>query len=311
VGLLPEINLLELETQLANDSSSYITATSSVIQSKLSLKALLNLDASVPFDIQVQPVDQIKMQSFADLQPDYVYSIATQNLPGVKAANLRVKAANKNVLAAKAGFYPTLSFGYSLSSNFSNQFKYISGYELTGMSTPNATSPFVTVDNNKYYVQSPVFSPVGGTRNWGNVWNGWGTQMNNNFGQSLGFQLSIPIFNAGQSKIAYQQAKLNYKNASLVEENTQRKLKQDIYSAYTNAVVAFNKLNASQKAANSAEKAYSFATKRYELGLLGTIELLNNQNNYLKAKVNFKSAQYEYVFRIKLLEFYKGESLTL
>ena len=311
VGLLPEINLLELETQLANDSSSYITATSSVIQSKLSLKALLNLDASVPFDIQVQPVDQIKMQSFADLQPDYVYSIATQNLPGVKAANLRVKAANKNVLAAKAGFYPTLSFGYSLSSNFSNQFKYISGYELTGMSTPNAASPFVTVDNNKYYVQSPVFSPVGGTRNWGNVWNGWGTQMNNNFGQSLGFQLSIPIFNAGQSKIAYQQAKLNYKNASLVEENTQRKLKQDIYSAYTNAVVAFNKLNASQKAVNSAEKAYSFATKRYELGLLGTIELLNNQNNYLKAKVNFKSAQYEYVFRIKLLEFYKGESLTL
>jgi len=72
-----------------------------------------------------------------------------------------------------------------------------------------------------------------------------------------------------------------------------------------------NKLNATQKAMNSAEKAYSFATKRYELGLLGTIELLNNQNNYLRAKVNFKTAQYEYVFRIKLLEFYKGEALTL
>ena len=62
---------------------------------------------------------------------------------------------------------------------------------------------------------------------------------------------------------------------------------------------------------NSAEKTYQFATKRYDLGLLGTIELLNNQNNYLKAKVNFKTAQYEYVFRIKLLEFYKGEALSL
>ena len=40
-------------------------------------------------------------------------------------------------------------------------------------------------------------------------------------------------------------------------------------------------------------------------------ELLNNQNNYLRAKVNFKTSQYEYVFRIKLLEFYKGEALTL
>jgi len=70
VGLLPEINLLELETQLANDSSNYITAISNVEQSKLSLKALLNLDASDTFDVYVQPVDQIKLQAFADLQPD-------------------------------------------------------------------------------------------------------------------------------------------------------------------------------------------------------------------------------------------------
>ena len=56
VGLLPEINLLELETQLANDSSTYISAISNVLQSKLSLKALLNLDAGSDFDVLVQPV---------------------------------------------------------------------------------------------------------------------------------------------------------------------------------------------------------------------------------------------------------------
>jgi outer membrane protein len=123
--------------------------------------------------------------------------------------------------------------------------------------------------------------------------------------------MSIPIFNGNQAKIAYKQSKLNLQSVTLQEENTQRKLKQDIYAAYTNAVVAFNKLNATQKALNAAEKTYQFASKRYELGLLGTIELLNNQNNYLKAKVNFKTTQYEYVFRIKLLEFYKGEALTL
>ena len=311
VGLLPEINLLELETQLANDSSSFISAISSVEQSKLLLKALLNLDAAKPFDVVVQPVEQIKLQNFADLQPEYVFSIASQNLPNVKAANYRVKSSEKNVKAAKANFYPSLSFGYSLSSNFSNQFKYISGYEFSGYSTPTALSPYVNVNNTKYYVQSPVFTTTSSTRNWGNIWNGWGRQVDNNFGQSFGFQMNIPIFNAGQSKIAYQQAKLNLRTASLQEENTQRKLKQDIFSAYTNAVVALNKLNATQKALTSSEKAYSFATKRYELGLLGTIELLNNQNNYLKAKVNFKAAQYEYVFRIKLLEFYKGENLSL
>ncbi len=311
LGLLPELNLLELETQLANDSSTYITANANIEQSKLLLKALLNLDASRPFDIKSQAVDQIKLQSFADLQPDYVFGVASQNLPGVKAAGLRVKAASKNELVAKANFYPTLSFGYNLSSNFSNVFNYISGFNLTGVSTPNATTPYVTVNSAKYFIQSPIFSPVTTKRNWGNIWNGWGDQVNNNFGQSFGLQLSVPIFNGNQAKYAYQQAKLNYRSASLIQENTNLKLKQDIYTAYTNAVVAFNKLTANQKAMNAAEKAYQFATKRYDLGLLGTIELLTNQNNFLKAKVNFKAAQYEYVFRIKLLEFYKGEALSL
>jgi outer membrane protein len=311
VGLLPEINLLELETQLANDSSNYITAISNVEQSKLSLKALLNLDAAEVFEIVAQPVDKIKLQGFADLQPDYVFGVAEQNLPNIKAANLRLKAAEKNRLVAKAGFYPTLSFGYSLSTNFSNSFKYISGVEPAGYSSISPNSPFVTVGSAKYFVQSPLYNTITTNRDFSSVWNGWGRQLDNNFGQNFGLQLSIPIFNANQSKTAYQQSKLNYQSASLQQENAQRKLKQDIYAAYTNAVVAFNKLNATQKAVTSAEKAYSFATKRYELGLLGTIELLNNQNNFLKAKVNYKSAQYEYVFRIKLLEFYKGEALSL
>jgi outer membrane protein len=311
VGLLPEINLLELETQLANDSSNYITAISNVEQSKLSLKALLNLDAAEVFEIVAQPVDKIKLQGFADLQPDYVFGVAEQNLPNIKAANLRLKAAEKNRLVAKAGFYPTLSFGYSLSTNFSNSFKYISGVEPAGYSSISPNSPFVTVGSAKYFVQSPLYNTITTNRDFSSVWNGWGRQLDNNFGQNFGLQLSIPIFNANQSKTAYQQSKLNYQSANLQQENAQRKLKQDIYAAYTNAVVASNKLNATQKAVTSAEKAYSFATKRYELGLLGTIELLNNQNNFLKAKVNYKAAQYEYVFRIKLLEFYKGEALSL
>jgi outer membrane protein len=311
VGLLPEINLLELETQLANDSSNYITAISNVEQSKLSLKALLNLDAAEVFEIVAQPVDKIKLQGFADLQPDYVFGVAEQNLPNIKAANLRLKAAEKNRLVAKAGFYPTLSFGYSLSTNFSNSFKYISGVEPAGFSSITPNSPFVTVGAAKYFVQSPLYNTITTNRDFSSVWTGWGRQLDNNFGQNFGLQLSIPIFNANQSKTAYQQSKLNYQSANLQQENAQRKLKQDIYAAYTNAVVAFNKLNATQKAVTSAEKAYSFATKRYELGLLGTIELLNNQNNFLKAKVNYKAAQYEYVFRIKLLEFYKGEALSL
>ena len=176
VGLLPELNLLELETQLANDSSTYITAYSNVEQSKLQLKALLNLDASKPFDIKVQPVDQIKLQAFSDLQPDYVFNVAAQNLPSVKAAALRVKAAAKNQLAAKANFYPSLSFGYNLSSNFSNVFTYINGLilqDIVHLMQPRHLSP-LTMTNIIFRVQfirplllveiGVIFGMVGGIK---------------------------------------------------------------------------------------------------------------------------------------------------
>ena len=137
-----------------------------------------------------------------------------------------MKAADKNVAAAKANFYPSLSFGYSLSTNFSNSFKYIGGYSFDGYTTPGANTPFVNVNGSKYYIQSPVFTPAMSSRNFGTVWNGWSDQMNNNFGQSFGLQLSIPIFNNGIYKTSYQQAKLNLRSANLQEENVQKPSEQ-------------------------------------------------------------------------------------
>lgn len=71
------------------------------------------------------------------------------------------------------------------------------------------------------------------------------------------------------------------------------------------------KFNAGKKAVENAQKAYDFALKRYEVGLLGSLELITNQNNLLRAKVQQLSNQYEYVFRMKVLEFYKGQGLKL
>ena len=62
---------------------------------------------------------------------------------------------------------------------------------------------------------------------------------------------------------------------------------------------------------NVVKKAYDFALKRYEVGLLGSLDLITNQNNLLRAKVQQLSNQYDYVFKMKVLEFYKGQGLKL
>ena len=61
----------------------------------------------------------------------------------------------------------------------------------------------------------------------------------------------------------------------------------------------------------SAQKAYDFAVKRYDIGLLNSLDLITIQNNLLKAKLQQLTNQYDYVFKMKLLEFYKGMGLKL
>ena len=129
--------------------------------------------------------------------------------------------------------------------------------------------------------------------------------------QALGLNLSIPIFRNRQLKTGYERAKLNAETYRLQSEQDNLTLKQDIYSAYTNALNAQQRYLAASKGVQASEKAFDFSQKRYKAGLLSSLELLTNQNNLNRARVDAATAQYEFVFRMKLLEFYKGQGIKL
>ena len=307
-GVLPELNLAEIEAQLANDSSTYITAEINYEQSVLALKGVLNLDAAAPFEVVIPDASAIPVLPLSELQPEPTYQLALGTQPLQKADAFRIKAAEKNIATSKAQLYPSLSFGVNLSSNFYNSFNKIDSYTFSGYS-PNGDK--ISVGGTDYYVTSPVVSVKESKNSFGQLWSGYGNQLNNNFGQTLGFSLSVPIFNNGQYRTAYEQSKLNYKSQLLNKEGADMTLKQNIYTSYSNAVSALQKLNAGKKSVESNQKAFDFATKRYDLGLLSTIDLLTNQNNLLRAKLQQVSNEYDYIFKMKLLEFYKGQGLKL
>ncbi|HSZ86290.1 MAG TPA: TolC family protein, partial [Puia sp.] len=96
-GTLPELNAAEIESQVAQDSSSYVTAKSNSEQAVLTLKAYMSLDAAIPFDIATPPVEQIPIENIADLQPDAVYNLALQNQPLQKEDALNIQSAAKYV----------------------------------------------------------------------------------------------------------------------------------------------------------------------------------------------------------------------
>ena len=311
VGALPELNLAELEAQLATDSSNLITAQQTFEQNLLALKGLLSLDAATPFAIETPPIEEIPLENIADLQPEVVYQSALQFFPQQKANAFRIKSAQSTIKSQKAAMYPTISAGYDLSTNFSNSFQKTTGYKFLGYDTSGLFNPIVNVGGVPYFVQNPQIAITTGKRSFGELWNGWPSQINNNFGQNIGIQIQIPIFNSGTYKLNYERSKLDLKTAELQKEQADLQLKQDIYNAYINATSSMQKYFVGAKTVQSAQKAYDYALKRYEVGLLTTIDLLTTQNKLLTAKLQQLTNQTDYVFRMKLLEFYKGQGLKL
>lgn len=300
-GSLPELNLVELEAQLASDSSNYISGRTALEQNILSLKGLLNIDAAAPFEVATPSIDKIPLDPILDLQPNVVYQLALANQPQQKGDSLRIESSKRNVQAYRSQLYPTISGSYSLSSALNNK-----ALEVASSSQFIAPIGKVTVGGTDYnvlpnspftaytYAKTPYF-----------------TQLNQNFQQAVGINISVPIFNNGQRRIAYEQSKLNLKSYEIVRDQSNQKLKQDIYTAYSNATNALQKFNASTKQVEAAQRVYDFSKKRYDVGLLSTLDLITNQNKLQNAKIQQLSTQYDYVFKMKLLEFYKGQGLKL
>ncbi|MGZ5218472.1 MAG: TolC family protein [Chitinophagaceae bacterium] len=302
-GSLPELNLAEMEAQLANDSSTLITAQANYTLSILQLKALLNIDADKPFDVEIPPVELIPVESLADLDPAAVYSLATANLPQQKINDLNLQAAMKNVAAAKGNMYPSLSLFGGLDSRYSDAQK----LRVNSFVKDFVNIGSVTVGGTPYLVSTleQQTIPTGFSKNT------YFRQLSDNFSQSIGLGLNIPIFNGGVARTNWKKAKLNVTNVELQNELDAKTLKQDIYQAHANALASLQKFNAAGKSVETSQKAYDFAKKRFDVGLLNSIDLITNQNNLFRAKINKVSAQADYVFKMKLLEFYKGQGLKL
>ncbi len=305
-GALPELNAAELEAQLARDSSSYVTADANVTQILLQMKALLNLDAAASFDVETPPVDKIPVMLLGEMQPDAVYQLALTSLPQQKINELRIQSATKSAASARGIMYPTFSAFGNLNTRYGYSKIPIYQQVLTGYSNSGLRT---NVGGTYYNVEVPSFAAG---NQIGNIpIRKYVNQLRNNLGENIGIGVSVPIFNSGSARINWERAKLNIKQLELTKEQDNQKLKQDIYKAYTDAVAAMQKFNADKKSVETSEKAFGFSQKRYDLNLLSTLELITSQNNLLRAKIQALYSQYDFVFKMKLLEFYRGQGLKL
>ncbi len=299
-GSQPELNAIQLEAQLAKDSSAVLQANALVEQSLINLKAYINYDFTLPFDIASPSIDDIPIENITDLQPEAVYQLALQAQPLQRMYKIRIEAAKKQVKAARGYMYPGLAAFGGLSTRAINAKR-----PAYAFLSDKPDGSYVQVNGTQYPVFAPSFGIVGYSGN------PFSRQLNQNFGQDIGIGINFSIFNNYTSRVQWERAKVNVTQLQLQEEQENLNLRTNIYNAYQDAFSSFQKYQASQRTVAYSQKALEISKKRFDIGLLGTLDYIITQNNLYLAQIDEVSNHYDFVFKMKVLEFYKGQGIKL
>lgn len=286
-------NYLNLKAQLAQEKRNVVSAENNLTLSKLTLEQLMQLPHNEGFDI-VYPAG-IQPNSLPAFSIDQVVKEALETQPEVKREMERLKAAEKLLNVAKASALPTLSAFGSVSTVFSSAAKSFvnNGFDTVpigyvfGSQIPVMTlSPRITTEGKSF-----------------------SNQFTDNLGSSLGFNLSIPLFTAGNVQRSITSAKINVERAKLNQLQTNNNLYQNIAQAVTNYQAAQKDYDADLAAMEAQKESFGYADKRFQEGMLNTVDYLNLKNNLIAAESNLLQSKYRLWLRLKILEFYQGKPL--
>ena len=136
-------------------------------------------------------------------------------------------------------------------------------------------------------------------------------QVKNNWNNSLGLTVSIPIFNNRQTKSAVQKARLQKQTSELDLQDQQKTLYKTIESLWLDANSAQQQYVAAAEKLRSTQTSYDLIQEQFNLGMKNTVELLTEKNNLLNAQQETLQAKYMAILNAQLLRFYQGEGIRL
>ena len=296
----------DLMAQVARDEQQIVTAANNVELSYLNLKNLLELSPEKDIKIEKPSVVAPKDANPENFMFKAVYAQALGNQPQIKAGEYRIKSAEVGVKMAQALLLPTLSASAGVSTNYSSTLLDFTQPNLTGVKFDYGTAREVKINGVNSKIQNleafgePIFpkSP-------------YFNQLDNNLGQGISLNLQIPIFDGFSRKIGVQRQKLNVENQTLALDAQKQQLKTDVQNAIASARAAKKQFEAATKTFEAQKAAYDAADKRLASGSGNSFELTQAKNNLDTAERDVTVAKYDYLFRLKIVEFYEGKKLTL
>jgi len=189
----------------------------------------------------------------------------------IKFSETSVELAMKDVEISKGGYYPTLSAFFNYNTRYSDQFL------------------------------DPITGDLIGFKD----------QLWINDGISYGAQLNIPIFNGWSTRNSVKRSEISLKQAELQLEQDKLALETNIQQAYVDVTTFGKAYDAAGKTLEARRLAYDYAKERYDAGLLNAFDFGQAQARVDNAEATLVRSKYDYIFRIKILEFFYGIPLSL
>ncbi len=266
--------LLEIQAQAASEELNVISAKNQFDISYLNLTQLLDLDSVGDFTIEIPEFGDIAAKEFL-VSVNSVYNEALTVMPQIKSYEYQLASSEKELAIAKGARMPSLNLSSSLSTGYS---------DIRERLNP-ATGEF-----------EPYPFP---------------DQVQDNRSTTLSLGLRIPIFNGWMVNTNISNARLGLMNSRLLLETERNNLYKDIQQAYADAVAAQKKYLATQQALVSMEESFMYTEQKFEVGLVNTVDYNAEKNRLTRTQSDLLQAKYDYIFKTKILDFYRGIPLTL
>ncbi|MEJ6735981.1 MAG: TolC family protein [Flavobacteriales bacterium] len=131
-------------------------------------------------------------------------------------------------------------------------------------------------------------------------------QIDDNLGQSIRFSLNIPIFNRYQFRSNLNKSKINYQKIQYNLESEQLRLRETIQTAYTDALASSKSYDAATTSLTAQQKAFDYSQERFKAGAINSFDFNQTKNNLVNSQSQLIQSKYDYMFKLKVLEFYFG-----
>lgn len=286
----------ELEAQLARDRANLVQRRNDYQFAMLQLKQIMLLPEGESISLQKPAESSISLVPSLE-SAETIYGIAESSMPEVKGAEYQVLSQEHRLKQAKSGWYPSLTLSGSLGSGYS-------GLRTEVVSVTQSGTQSIGVTASGETVLSPTFETMVERISFSD-------QISDNFNQFIGLSLNVPIFNRFAVSNSVEQSRINRSISEIQVERTKQDLRQRVEQARFDAIAAAETYTASQQSLNASEKAFEFSEARFEAGALNLTDFTNSKNNLQVAQSQLLQAKYDYLFRLKVLEFYKGEPIRL